>query len=176
MIPIAVSKASAADKVVVESLMNAKTLELEIPDVKSNEWVKLNPGSVGVYRVQYSPELLNLLLPAVADKTLPPLDRLSLQNDLFALVQSGRTSTVEMLKLMDASINEDNYTVWNNINGCVGKLNLLLSHTEFQPLFHEYGRRLYSKIHSRLGWEPIKGETHLDTLLRSPCNQSFGLF
>ena len=167
MIPLNVSKASSPDKGVVEALMKGKTLELEIPNVGTDEWIKLNPGAVGVYRVQYSPELLGLLLPAVANKKLPPLDRLSLQNDLFALVQSGRTPTVEILKLLDAFINEDSYTVWNSINSCLAKLNTLLSHTELQPLFHVYGRRLLSKIHSRLGWEPIKGETHLDTLLRT---------
>ena len=147
--------------------MEEKTLELEIPNVAEDEWIKLNPGAVGVYRVQYSPEMLTLLLPSIVDKTLPPLDRLSLQNDLFALVQSGRASTVEMLKLMDAFINEDSYTVWNSINACLAKLNTLLSHTDLLPLFHEYGRRLLSKIHCRLGWDPIKGETHLDNLLRS---------
>lgn len=147
--------------------MDSKTLEIEMPDVKPNEWVKLNPNAVGVYRVQYSPDMLSLLLPAIVDKSLPALDRLSLQNDLFALVAAGRTPTVEILKLMEAFVNEDNYTVWNSINGCLAKLNILLSHTEALPLFHEYGRRLLSKIHSKLGWEAIKDESHLETLLRT---------
>ena len=167
MIPIAVSKASAPEKIAAEALMESKTLDIDLANVDPKEWIKLNPKAVGVYRVQYSPDLLNLLLPAIAEKTLPPLDRLNLQNDLFALVSAGRTSTVEVLKLMEAFANEDDYTVWNSINGCLGKLNMLLSHTEVQPLFHEYGRRLLSKIHSKLGWEAIKGETHLDTLLRT---------
>lgn len=167
MIPISVSKASAPNKISAEALMEAKTLEVVVPNVAKDEWVKLNPNSVGLYRVQYSPDLLNLLLPSITDKTLPPLDRLGLQNDLFALVQSGRTPTVQILKLMDAFINEDNYTVWNSINSCLGKLNVLLSHTELLPLFHEYGRKIFSKVYSRLGWEVSAGETHLDSLLRS---------
>jgi puromycin-sensitive aminopeptidase len=111
--------------------------------------------------------MLNLLLPAVKDQSLPPLDRLGLQNDLFAMVQAGRTPTVEILKLIDAFINEDNYVVWNSINACLGKLNVLLSHTDYLLLFQAYGRQLLAKTHSRLGWNPIKGERHLDTLLRS---------
>ena len=47
---------------------------------------QLNTGTVGVYRVQYTPEMLQSLIPAVNDKTLPPRDRLGLENDLFALV------------------------------------------------------------------------------------------
>jgi puromycin-sensitive aminopeptidase len=68
---------------------------------------------------------------------------------------------------LDAYVNEDNFTVWNSINSCLGKLNLLFSHTDYQPLFHEYGRQLLAKIHSKLGWDPVRGESHLDTLLRS---------
>ena len=49
-------------------------------------WVKVNPGTTGFYRVKYSSELLDKLLPAVRKMELPATDRLSLQNDLFALV------------------------------------------------------------------------------------------
>ena len=167
MIPITISTALSPKVVTSQTLMDSKSIDLVVPNVPNDCWVKLNPGTVGFYRVQYSPEMLDLLLPAVKNKTLPPLDRLGLQNDLFAMVQSGRSSTVEILKLMDAFDNEDNYTVWNSINACLGKLNMILSHTDFQPLFHSFGRQLFAKIHSRLGWESISGESHLDTLLRS---------
>ncbi|CAG2104297.1 unnamed protein product [Medioppia subpectinata] len=167
MIPISVTRASDPTKIAVEVLMDTKTIDIEIPNVSANEWIKLNPNCVGVYRVHYSQELLNLLLPAVANKTLPPLDRLGLQNDLFALVKSGQTSTVDILKLMDSFANEDDYTVWTSIIDCLGRLNQLLSHTDVETIFHEFGRQLLSKTYSRLGWEPIKGETHMDTLLRS---------
>ena len=48
--------------------------------------LQLNPGQVGFYRVQYSSAMLELLLPAINDSSLPPRDRLGLQSDLFALV------------------------------------------------------------------------------------------
>ena len=48
--------------------------------------LQLNPGQVGFYRVQYSSDMLELLLPAIKDNSLPPRDRLGLQSDLFALV------------------------------------------------------------------------------------------
>ncbi|CAG2101681.1 unnamed protein product [Medioppia subpectinata] len=167
MIPISVTRASDPTKIWAQVLMDRKTIDIEIADVSANEWVKLNPNSVGVYRVHYCQELLNLLLPAVGNKTLPPLDRLGLQNDLFALVTSGRTASVDILKLMDSFPNEDDYTVWTSIVDCLGRLNQLLSHTDLETVFHEFGRRLLSKTYSKLGWHPIEGETHLDTLLRS---------
>jgi len=176
LIPISISTAASPNKAVIETLMETQTLEVIVPNVASHDWVKLNPGTIGLYRVQYSAEMLDLLLPAVQNKTLPPLDRLGLQNDVFAMVQAGRSSTVDALKLMDAFANEDNYTVWNSINTCLGKLNTLLSHTEYQSLFHAFGRQMFGKVHSRLGWDANSDESHLDTLLRSMTINRLAVF
>ena len=51
---------------------------------------QLNPGQVGFYRVQYSSAMLERLLPAIRDNSLPPRDRLGLQSDLFALVNKKK--------------------------------------------------------------------------------------
>ena len=45
------------------------------------DWVKINPGQTGVYRVRYSPELLAKLAPAVKD--LSASDRIGLVDDAF---------------------------------------------------------------------------------------------
>lgn len=105
-------------------------------------------------------------MKAIEDRSLPPLDRLALQSDLFALVQAGRVPTVDAIKLIGSFVNETDYTVWASINSALGKLNLVLSHTDFQESYHVWGRRLLAKIYARLGWEPRKDEGHGDTLLR----------
>jgi puromycin-sensitive aminopeptidase len=176
VIPISVSTFSAQEKIEIQTLMDNKTLELEIPNAANDEWIKLNPNTVGVYRVQYSSEMLKRFLASISDKSLPPLDRLGLQNDLFAFVKGGKASTVDLLELLDAFYDEDNYTVWNSIISCLGILDRLLSHTEYQPLFHEYSRNLLAKIYSKLGWDPIEGESHLDNLLRNQVIKSLGGF
>lgn len=48
---------------------------------------QLNVGGVGFYRTLYPPDMLEKLLPAVRDQSLPPRDRLQLQGDVFALVR-----------------------------------------------------------------------------------------
>ena len=45
---------------------------------------QVNEGAVGFYRVQYVGSLLEKLLPKIS--TFDPIDRLTIQNDLFALV------------------------------------------------------------------------------------------
>lgn len=65
------------------------------------QFFQLNSGTVGVYRVQYPPEMLQSLIPAVQDKTMPPRDRLGLENDLFALVSQAAICLLIYNKTLD---------------------------------------------------------------------------
>ena len=47
---------------------------------------QINAGGVGFYRTVYPQNMLDALIPAIKNQTMPPRDRLGLQNDLFALV------------------------------------------------------------------------------------------
>ncbi|RWS19560.1 puromycin-sensitive aminopeptidase-like protein, partial [Leptotrombidium deliense] len=74
-----------------------------------------------------------------------------LQNDLLAMVQEGRAPTVDLLKLLEAFVDEEHYAVWESINSCLGQLRTLLAYTDFQNSFHIFGKRLSAKISSKLG-------------------------
>lgn len=50
------------------------------------ELKQVNPGQVGFYRVCYDKETVEKFVPAIKDMSLPPLDRVGIQNDQFALV------------------------------------------------------------------------------------------
>ena len=127
----------------------------------------MNPGQVGFYRTCYSAESLKQLVSAIGQRTLPALDRLGLLDDLFALVQAGRSSTVEALCLLEAFAEEDQYVVWNRVCSALGKLSQLLSYTEHGDLLKAFGRRLLSGVTRSLGWESKPDEEHLTKLLRS---------
>ena len=58
--------------------------------------IQINPGQVGFYRTCYSADCFKELVSAIRLKTLAPLDRLGVIDDLFALVQAGQASTVEV--------------------------------------------------------------------------------
>jgi len=167
MIPLTFTSASSPDKVINSTLLSTKSTEIVLLDIEAAEWVKVNHESVGVYRVQYSSDMLEQLYPGIVSKVLPPLDRLSLQDDLAALVQAGKTSTVEILKLLESFKNEDEYAVWSSISECLGQINLILSFTDFQPIYHTWGRRLLNPLYQKIGIKPREGESHTDVLLRS---------
>lgn len=166
MVPITVSIAKNPTEIAVTTMLDKKSMNVEI-DANANDWIKVNPGTIGYYRTSYSPEMLDQLIPAIKSRTLPPLDRLGLVDDLFALVQAGRAPTNEVLKLIEAYRDEINYTVWSSITNSLCKLYILLSHTSLEKQFHSYGIRLYKPVADRLGWDCKNGESHLDILLRS---------
>ncbi|XP_037947541.1 puromycin-sensitive aminopeptidase [Teleopsis dalmanni] len=167
VIPITVSTSKHPDKIAKTFLLNKKEMEVVLDDVGPNDWIKINPGTVGYYRTRYSKEMLEKLIPAVSNMELPPLDRLGLIDDMFAMCQAGQTSTAEVLKLIDSYRNETNYTVWTAITNSLSNLYILISHTELMDYFNIYGEKLYRPVADRLGWEAREGESHLDTLLRS---------
>lgn len=164
MIPIIVStpKATRAHSFT----MDKESVEITIDDVEPSEWVKLNPESIGYYRTQYTAPMLDQFLPEISHNKMHALDRLGLLDDLFALVQAGRSASVDALKVMDACRNECDYTVWSSITNFLSKLQLLLANSPVEKEFNEYGVRLYRTVAEKLGWTVKADECHLDTLLR----------
>lgn len=75
MIPISISTSKNPSKEVVNTVLKTPTAEVIVPDVEPSEWIKINPGTIGFYRTQYTPEMLEKFIPAIQNKTLPPLDR-----------------------------------------------------------------------------------------------------
>ncbi|XP_005990128.1 puromycin-sensitive aminopeptidase [Latimeria chalumnae] len=166
MVPISVCTAEDPTCAKTRLLMDKPNMELLIKDIMPHQWVKLNPGTVGFYRIQYSPPMLESLLPGIRDLSLLPVDRLGLQNDLFSLARAGIISTVEVLKVMEAFVNEPNYTVWSDLSCNLGVLSSLLAQAEHQDGIQEFIKDLFEPISLKLGWDPKPGEGHLDALLR----------
>uniref|UniRef100_A0A667I6M3 Aminopeptidase n=1 Tax=Lynx canadensis TaxID=61383 RepID=A0A667I6M3_LYNCA len=166
MVPITISTSEDPNHAKLKILMDKPDMNVVLKNVKPDQWVKLNLGTVGFYRTQYSSAMLESLLPGIRDLSLPPVDRLGLQNDLFSLARAGIISTVEVLKVMEAFVNEPNYTVWSDLSCNLGILSTLLSHTDFYEEIQEFVKDVFSPIGERLGWDPKPGEGHLDALLR----------
>ncbi|XP_012284370.1 puromycin-sensitive aminopeptidase [Orussus abietinus] len=167
MVPISVSTSAEPRVARVTTMMSERTMNVVLEDVPADAWVKVNPGTVGFYRTRYDSEALSRFLPAIEDRSLPPLDRLGLLDDLFAMVQAGHDSTVEVLRLTEAFRAEDDYTVWLSVVNCLSKIGALIEHLEFEGAFKAFVRSLLAGTRDRLGWDAKPGESHLDTLLRS---------
>lgn len=162
-VTIATSKNPAALKFVLDTSSTTVTVEGVGPD----DWILLNPGRQGFYRVSYSTDLFSPLLPALRDGTLAPQDRLGLLNDAFALARAGVGSTVDVLRLFPSYVNETSYTVWENLVGNLSILDRLLSYTDCYQDFKKFAAKLFAPTAVRLGWDSKDTDTALDAMLRS---------
>ncbi|XP_078080307.1 puromycin-sensitive aminopeptidase isoform X1 [Mustelus asterias] len=166
MVPISICTSEDVSCDNMKVLLDQPEMTITVKNVKPDQWIKLNPGTVGFCRIQYSPTMLESLLPSIRNLALPPVDRLGLQNDLFSLARAGIIGTVEVLKVMEAFVNEPNYTVWSDLSCNLGTLSTLLYHTDFHEEMQEFIVDLFLHIGQKLGWDPKHNEGHLDALLR----------
>lgn len=167
MVPISIATSANPSEAVQKVVLDKQSITVTLENVKPDQWVKLNPGTVGFYRTHYSPEMLEALLPGIRDQTLPPRDRLGIITDLFALAKAGQASTVDVLKVIEAFKNEKNYTVWTEITSNLDTLASLLMATDFGHLLQEFIKNLCSDVYEKIGWDPAEKEGHLDAMLRA---------
>jgi len=167
LVPITICTSENPSHAAVKTLLTDKEMVIFVKNVQEQSWLKFNPGQVCFYRVNYSSEMLDDLIPAIESHTLQPIDRLGIQNDLFALTQAGLKSTVDYLRVLSGFSSETNYTVWNDVISNLSKLSVLLQYTPSDKLFKAFCIKLLTAVYENVGWEKQEGEGHLTALLRS---------
>ncbi|KAL3276183.1 hypothetical protein HHI36_020901 [Cryptolaemus montrouzieri] len=150
----------------INFVMESREIKIFIPGAKVDDWIKLNPESVGYYRVQYSPELLKKLIPAIKTRQLDVIDRIAVLDDLFHMVKNGYTSTVEILKILAAFDGETEFLVWSTIGRILNKLAILISNTSLEDEYNRFQKKLLEKVSTALGWEKSSEDSRFDHLLR----------
>ncbi|XP_072390828.1 puromycin-sensitive aminopeptidase-like isoform X1 [Diabrotica undecimpunctata] len=174
MVPISISSSRNPNGEVTKLLLNTKSTEILVPGVKETDWIKINPGVIGFFRTQYSEEMLKKFVNDIKNRTMPPLDRLGLLEDMFALVKAGYTDTVSLLKFLKVYENESDSNVWMTIINILSKLETLIQYTDSSEFFRKFQHNLLLKIYRSVGWRPKSNDTHIDTLFRSKLLDHFG--
>lgn len=128
------------------------------------EWVKVNAGGSGFYRVNYSPALLTKLTRDVHN-TLSVVERYNLVNDTWAGVRAGLTTTVDYLDMVDQFVDETDPNVWAILAGSLRTLDGLLKDAARAEL-RKVVRLIARPAYDRLGHDPKAGETIQDKELR----------
>ena len=176
-VPVGIARAGDAREVSV--LMAEQGAEVTLggespPD--TNDWVKVNTGQTGFYRVNYPAEEWARLRDAVEGLQLPATDRLGLQNDAYALMRAGFAPATLFLSLAEAYKGEDNSTVWSDLSANLRGLENLLVNEPYLPKFQSFARGLFQGIVQRVGWDARPGEGHLDSILRGTVLGQMGAY
>jgi len=174
-VPITVVTKSSFPEVHAQILLEERTGEINLGVLDANDWIKLNKNTIGLYRTNYSAELLERLAGLVREQTLHPTDRLGLQSDVFALAFAGLISTRDVLRFVQAYEAEENVTVWRDLISNLLHLSHILLNTSYQHEFQAFIRRLLKPIAAKLGWNPVPGESGLTGMCRATVLRTLGI-
>uniref|UniRef100_A0A158R5B1 Aminopeptidase n=1 Tax=Syphacia muris TaxID=451379 RepID=A0A158R5B1_9BILA len=169
-VPVTISTSADSGAIKHRFLLTKREQEVTFDDIHPNDWVKINAGTTGFYRVEYSPDMLEALLRDVSSKKLPAIDRYGMTDDLFALVKAGRICATQFLSFLAASADEDEYIVWGALNAGISNLVSVLRNaddTTLLPRFNRYLIKILSPIGKKLGWEAKEGEDLQVAMLRA---------
>ena len=177
MVPVRISAPGGVESKaeVLDTRKGVVTLKEAQPQGMSS-WVKVNPLHTGFYRVQYNEEEWPRFTSAIESLELPAADRLGLQGDAYALSQACLIPATQFLTLAQAYHNEKEYSVWADLCANLRRFNFLLSQEPYHARFQTFGQELLRPIAQKVGWNPIPGEGHLQTLLRSVVLSQLGSF
>ena len=158
IIPIAVSM----DKKVKYYEMKKKSLGMEKFDY-------INESQVGFYRVKYDDELLGNIIKMIISKKLKSLDRIGVENNVYALSRGSYIKLSRFFELLSAYKDENDYTVWLDISTNLSQMKLFFPEMKEIDAFVII---LFSDIYKKIGWNSQK--THKEILLRSVVLSALG--
>uniref|UniRef100_A0A453KP92 Aminopeptidase n=1 Tax=Aegilops tauschii subsp. strangulata TaxID=200361 RepID=A0A453KP92_AEGTS len=133
-----------------------------------NFWTKLNINGTGFYRVKYDDELAAALQNALETKKLSLMDKIGTVDDLYALSIARQQTFASLLRLLYGYRGEADYSVLSHINTVTTSIAKISA--DATPALAGDIKQLLIKIllspAEKLGWDPKKGESHLDVMLR----------
>jgi puromycin-sensitive aminopeptidase len=154
----------------IKTLLSGERATVELPG--KAEWVVVNDGAWGFYRVRYEASMLRRLTVDM-QSNLVPLERLSLVSDTWAAVLAGRTPAVDYIELTRLLGDETDPEVWAAMLAPYRTFSRVLGDADRERL-QAFVRRLVTPAFERLGWEPAAGESERTGTLRATLVHALG--
>ena len=135
------------------------------------DWVFVNSGGSGFYRVRYAPQLL-VALVSRAQTDLTPLERYNLVDDTWASVLAGTTTIAEYRDFIRGFASETDLSVWQRIVGTLATLDRIVPDSSRDRL-QGFVRSLVGPARQLLG-DPAENEPDRTSALRATLFGALG--
>jgi puromycin-sensitive aminopeptidase len=145
--------------------------QVSVPLPTNYDYVVVNEGGHGFYRVQYPPELLRALLDNLND--LSAIERFNLVNDSWALALAGRLDVTAYCELTEPFKGERDKNVWSVIVNSFSALNRVIEERQ-RPWLEGVVRDRVAPACAELGWDPRPGDSELTRQLRGDLLRALG--
>lgn len=165
-IPLRVASSLSEEASSLLSLVLDGSQSLSHTLTSNPDWLKVNSGQAGFFRVLYTEDLLKKLGQNL--KKLSSSDKVGLVSDAFAMTVAGHQKLPAILDILSAFKDESDYLVWGEI---CSQLHLMMSvwweePQEVQDMLKSFIHDLIKPLATKLGWEPQEGEGDKVQLLR----------
>lgn len=147
-----------------ELLLQGTDHDLKIENTK---WVKLNYGQHGFYRVRYVEDLLDSLGEAILSGKLNGVDSWGIENDLFALIRSGRLHMKKYLDFVSRYCMNSEYPASMSISGHLDWLSTVSYNQKYLNSIEHVIREYHINMLKRLGWRRKSNESTIESMLRA---------
>jgi len=144
--------------------------------LKGSDYVKLNYGQRGIYRVKYPEPMLNRLGLMIKGGQLSPLDAWGIENDLYTLARSSRIKAEKYLEFVQRYCMDAGYPLNFSVSGHLGGLSVYLrDNKRLYGMLNRITIHYHRKILNRIGWKKVNGEKSTTTMLRPITIRSLGV-
>jgi len=162
-VPVILRASLGGDEREARLLLTDTTAEVDLGG--KPDWVVVNAGGHGFYRVRYGGDLLASLSERALD-VLTPAERYGLVDDVYASVIAGEADAAEFIALVTQLGAETDLGVWQRMIGGLSQLHAVADdsgRTRLKVLV----RDLSTTALGILGYEAVDGEPDLDRELRA---------
>jgi puromycin-sensitive aminopeptidase len=138
------------------------------------DWLVVNDGAWGFYRVRYSQELWDRLRAGGVMELLAPLERLGLVIDTWAALVAGMADVDELVSVVEAVSDDVDPDVWGAISAVLASMDGIAGDEEREAV-QGFVRRVAAPAWARLGWDPEPGEARRTATARARVLSVLGL-
>ncbi|GFN99973.1 puromycin-sensitive aminopeptidase [Plakobranchus ocellatus] len=160
-VPFSITTAQSPTVPVLKGLLEGPSITVEVPNCKTGDWIKVNPGQCMFYHVQYQSELLTRLMPAMQEAILPPEDRIGFLTDLFALARANCMDMVDVLRVTTSFRAERDFAVCGLLAAGLAGLSPLVQEASQGKTekFQAFVADTFRDMGRALGWDASADET-----------------
>jgi puromycin-sensitive aminopeptidase len=169
-VPINLRLSAGGSEKTARVLLSEEATSVAVPSPL--DWVVVNAGAWGFYRVRYEETLLQALRAVMATE-LSPLERLTLVSDTWAATFAGHSPVSDFLSLANQLPSERDPDVWGAGLGPLALLDRVVSGAD-RPRLQALVRALVQPAVDDLGWDVVSGEPERTGTLRARLLAALG--